>query len=399
MGQPASEARSSHRAPGHTHDRVGRSSWNLAERGLALLLLLVAAPLVLALAAFVLLVDGRPAFYRGPRLGRGRKTFTIYKLRTLQRGAEKVVGGELLKHSHPLVLRGGAFLRDTRLDELPQLLNVVRGDMAFLGPRPERPEVYRAQCQAIPGYDRRFAVRPGLIGSSQLFTPHGTAKRYRTLLDNSALRRRRNLAADVGVVAFTAWSVLVKACARMRRKLRALPRLLLRSRGRERRRLRRITRAGAAARFHGDPFARTWRVVDLQEESALLEGSRVAAVPSGQALMLDLELALERGAERPTRRTVRCTAEIVAQRPGARAMRLVVRFRPATERGEYMLHQYFLGTSLASPRASWRPAGALRAPIQAPAIAPPAPPRAGAPRRETGAERVAAHARHGSRRS
>ncbi|NOT28893.1 MAG: sugar transferase, partial [Planctomycetes bacterium] len=182
----------------------------VAERALALVLLLLALPMLGLLALFVLAADGWPAFYSGERLGRGRRPFTLYKLRTLKRGAEKVVGGGLLGHKQELVIRGGTFLRDTRLDELPQLWNVVCGDMALLGPRPERAEVYRAQCAAIPGYARRFDVRPGLIGVSQLFTPHATDKRYRTLLDNHAIRRGNRLGSGLVVIAFTVWAVAAR---------------------------------------------------------------------------------------------------------------------------------------------------------------------------------------------
>jgi lipopolysaccharide/colanic/teichoic acid biosynthesis glycosyltransferase len=327
---------------------------NGGERAAALLLFLVALPVVLAFAGFVLLVDGRPAFYRGTRLGRGRKPFTMFKLRTLRRDAEGVVGGAVLRHTHRLALRGGTFLRDTRLDELPQLLNVVRGEMSFFGPRPERPEVYFAQCRSIPGYDRRFAVRPGLIGSSQLFTPHSTAKRYRTLIDNGALRRGHSLAAGAGVVAFTVWAMLQRSVERVARKLRALSRRM-RTGARERRRLRRVAPLGVVARFAHESRTREWRVLDLHEECVRLECMRASAPGSEDGeLDFELELAFDRGRARPALRHASCKGRVTARRRGGRGVCLVLSFRPATERSEYVLHQYCLRTSLASPRAGWR---------------------------------------------
>lgn len=351
---PASTPSQASQLRGNAAERAHpRSGWNGGERAVALALLVVASPVLLLLAGFVLLADGRPAFYRGTRLGRARSTFTMYKLRTLKRGAEQAVGGELLKHTHALAVRGGTFLRDTRLDELPQLWNVVRGEMAFLGPRPERPEVYRTQCCEIPGYEQRFRVRPGLIGSSQLFTPHGTAKRYRTLIDNGALRRGMRFSSGLGVVAFTLRAVLSKALQRAGRRLRTLPRRLRAGGTHERRRLRRVAPVGAVLRClaRDEPLSRAWRVLDLSEEALLVEGPLEAG--SWQVHDFELELALDRGSEFPVRRRARCSGTLTQMRQATHCRLHVIRFQPATARSEYMLHQYFLRTSLASPRAAW----------------------------------------------
>src|SRR5574341_49278 len=107
---------------------------NLAERALALALLALALPVIGVIALAIRLTAGAPVFYGGTRLGRGKRPFTMFKLRTLVVGASQVTGGALLDHRHGLMIRGGRFLRETRLDELPQLWNIVRGDMAFVGP-------------------------------------------------------------------------------------------------------------------------------------------------------------------------------------------------------------------------------------------------------------------------
>jgi lipopolysaccharide/colanic/teichoic acid biosynthesis glycosyltransferase len=126
---------------------------------------------LLALVALVLrFKEGGPVFYRGVRLGMNKRPFIMYKFRTLVPGAESIMGAELLTRrlgsDQKLVTDFGKFLRDTRLDELPQLFNILKGDMDFLGPRPERPAIYERICKHIKGYDKRFDVKPGLIGYS-----------------------------------------------------------------------------------------------------------------------------------------------------------------------------------------------------------------------------------------
>ena len=157
---------------------------SLLERLLALLLLIPATPLFIVLAPLVRLQDGGPFLYHGPRLGRDKQLFHIYKIRTLVPDAETRLDGELFHHQRDFQTPTGAFLRETRIDELPQLLNIIRGEMVFFGPRPERPSVYEAQCKHIVGYDQRFSRYPGLIGYAQLLTPHSTSKRLRARIDN-----------------------------------------------------------------------------------------------------------------------------------------------------------------------------------------------------------------------
>ena len=103
----------------------------------------------------------------------------MYKFRTLPVGAQKKIGSKLLSFRHCKLPFFSKFLRDTRLDELPQLFNIMKGEMDFLGPRPLRPEIYDHMCKGITNYDLRFNVRPGLVGYSQLFTPHSSPKRIR----------------------------------------------------------------------------------------------------------------------------------------------------------------------------------------------------------------------------
>jgi len=138
---------------------------------LAAVALLVLAP-VLALCAAAVLASGRPVLYRGDRVGRAGGIFRMYKFRTLRPGAEqrlgRRLGGELDQLTESEMTWIGRRLRAAKLDELPQLYNVLRGDMSLVGPRPIRPAFFLELCHEIPAYWQRLVVRPGITGLAQL---------------------------------------------------------------------------------------------------------------------------------------------------------------------------------------------------------------------------------------
>jgi lipopolysaccharide/colanic/teichoic acid biosynthesis glycosyltransferase len=178
----------------------------------ALFLFAFALPACIFISLVSRIKLGKPIFYKGDRLGKDKKIFSIYKFRTLPDNAQKdVIGAELLSDKHNLTTPFTEFLRDTRLDELPQLWNVIKGDMSFIGPRPERPEIYDKLCKEIPNYDKRFLVKPGLLGYSQLFTPHGTPKKLRTLVDNSYISHQTTSTSwMLKIIFYTAWMVCIR---------------------------------------------------------------------------------------------------------------------------------------------------------------------------------------------
>jgi lipopolysaccharide/colanic/teichoic acid biosynthesis glycosyltransferase len=139
---------------------------------LSTLLLVLSLPLTAPIALAILLTSGPPLFYRGERVGRGGRIFTMLKFRTLRRGAEArlgpYLGAELVARTRAETTRTGAWLRATQLDELPQLLNILRGDMSFVGPRPIRPRFFEELAAELPGYWQRLVVRPGLTGFAQV---------------------------------------------------------------------------------------------------------------------------------------------------------------------------------------------------------------------------------------
>ena len=136
------------------------------------MLLVVTLPLLAACAVAVYTAGGRPIFYRGARVGRAGQVFHMYKLRTLRVDAEQrlgpYLGPELARLTETETTPVGRFLRYVKLDELPQLWNVVRGDMSLVGPRPIRPGFFEELCEQIPAYWQRLVVRPGLTGLAQL---------------------------------------------------------------------------------------------------------------------------------------------------------------------------------------------------------------------------------------
>jgi len=159
----------------------------VVERGAALALLVLGGPLILVLAALVKLTSRGPAFYTQKRLGRHGTSFTIYKLRTMVDRCESLTGPRWSLPGDPRVTGLGRFLRASHLDELPQLLNVLRGDMSLIGPRPERPEFLPELERACPRYRERLAVRPGVTGLAQVQLP----------ADTSIASVRRKLAYDL----------------------------------------------------------------------------------------------------------------------------------------------------------------------------------------------------------
>jgi len=199
-------------APGRTI-HVRPIPW--AKRALDILLagagLVVSFPLWCLIAAAVKLADYGPVFYGQDRVGEGGRIFRALKFRSMVPDAEAAVGAIQAVHGDPRVTLVGRVLRATAMDELPQLWNILRGDMSFVGPRALRPgEVETTgsgrheEMHTIPGYVERHTVRPGLTGIAQVYAPRDVPRRHKFRYDRIYVRRQ-SLGLDVRLILLSFW--------------------------------------------------------------------------------------------------------------------------------------------------------------------------------------------------
>jgi lipopolysaccharide/colanic/teichoic acid biosynthesis glycosyltransferase len=178
---------------------------------LSALFLVCALPLSLLLAAALLLSSGRPVFYRGERVGRGGRVFTMLKFRTLNADAEMrlgpYLGEELVRRTQAEFTPVGRWLKATQLDEIPQFLNVLRGDMSLVGPRPIRPVFFEELVHELPAYWQRLVVRPGLTGLAQVRRGYETSMAEKLAHDLEWIADR-SVRLYLRTVVATAWRVV-----------------------------------------------------------------------------------------------------------------------------------------------------------------------------------------------
>ena len=160
--------------PVHARGRVDAVVQRITDIVLSLLLLVITLPLMLLTVALIRLDSPGPVLYRQERLGLRGRVFTLLKFRSMRPDAE-ARGPVWAEQRDPRVTRIGSFIRLTRIDELPQLFNVLRGEMSFIGPRPERPHFVAQLEQALPFYRDRALVKPGLTGWAQVNYPYGAS--------------------------------------------------------------------------------------------------------------------------------------------------------------------------------------------------------------------------------
>jgi len=176
---------------------------------LAVGLLAALAPLMALVALISWLTSGRPVIFRQTRVGRDGRPFTMFKFRTMHEHAEQATGPVLAQENDPRTTRVGRWLRALRLDELPQLWNVSRGDMSFVGPRPERPEFVEGFRTGIHGYTERFKVSPGLTGYAQVNGEYHTSPETKLKYDLAYIYNH-SLWLDIKILSETAKVMLTR---------------------------------------------------------------------------------------------------------------------------------------------------------------------------------------------
>ncbi len=164
---------------------------SLAAAGLVL-----SSPLWFLIPLAIRIEDGGPVFFPQDRVGRGGRVFKALKFRSMRPNAEALTGPVQATEHDPRVTRVGRLLRGTALDELPQLVNILRGDMSFVGPRPLRPgevdvrgDGRMIRLDEIPGYSERHGVRPGLTGLAQIYAPRDISRTSKFRLDRLYIAR------------------------------------------------------------------------------------------------------------------------------------------------------------------------------------------------------------------
>ena len=172
--------------------------------------LVLSSPIWFALAAIIKSEDGGPVFYTQDRVGEGGRVFTVFKFRSMIPNAEAVVGALQATERDPRITRIGHIMRATAMDELPQLWNIFRGDMSFVGPRALRPGEIEASdgefiaLEDIPGYADRCRMRPGLTGVAQIYAPRDVGRRNKFRYDR-VYAQRESFWLDVRLIMLSFW--------------------------------------------------------------------------------------------------------------------------------------------------------------------------------------------------
>jgi lipopolysaccharide/colanic/teichoic acid biosynthesis glycosyltransferase len=181
---------------------------------LASLGLILSCPVWILITLAIKIDDGGSVFYRQERVGKGTQLFTSYKFRSMIVDADERFGPLQARSADPRVTRVGALLRATALDELPQLWNILRGDMSFVGPRalmPQEVEVNSMQgvipLEKIPGYWARHAIQPGLTGIAQIYADRDITRRDKFRYDRVYIQRR-SFWLDIKLIALSVWITL-----------------------------------------------------------------------------------------------------------------------------------------------------------------------------------------------
>ncbi len=165
---------------------------------LSVLGIIVGFPIICVFGLLIKIEDGGPILYKQERLGKYGETFELYKIRSMRIDAEKL-GAQWAEKNDPRILKVGKFIRKTRIDEIPQLFNIIIGDMSIIGPRPERPIFTQQFEEEIPGFIDRLLVKPGLTGLAQVNGGYDITPKEKLIWDLKYIKNR-NLKMDFKII-------------------------------------------------------------------------------------------------------------------------------------------------------------------------------------------------------
>lgn len=348
---------------GYGYAQPGLTFARFTNGAVAIFFMILSLPVVVLVSIVVRILIGSPVFYSGTRYGQGKKSFTMYKFRTLPRKFQDKNLAQLVSHKHGRLPMISKVLRETRIDEIPQLLNILKGDMEFMGPRPVRPEVYNTYCRKINGYDQRFLVKPGLIGYAQLLTPHSSPKRLRSHIDNRAIHNQRQFFFNSYIVLLTIF-VVIKRTVIMLYKIviKNFIKIKLIKQYNEKRGLDRIRLKNSlfclyqnknnslSHSYYSDLYKEDsiaqGNVYDINEEFLRVDTN--ALFNNNNEIIFTLCIKGKDRLKRPLSKTAWCKGTVYKryQGVGNHKYTYIIEYQPITELNMYMIDQYFLSKSL-----------------------------------------------------
>ena len=318
----------------------------------SLILIFFSIPFLFVVSIMIKLQDKGPILYKGYRLGLNKKPFKMYKFRTMVVDADRIIGDRILKSNRNLITPLGKYLRDTRLDELPQLFNILKGDMFIMGPRPIPPNLYESDCRQIKGYDKRFSVKPGLIGFSQLYTPYSTPKRIRSYIDNKLLHVHQSFILEIIVTFFTVFIVIKTVFGKLAKHIwNYIYKVKILHIYDENRSFERINSVNArvyigAINDNKEIFTKKAEVVDINEEAFRINSNYKI---DHDETIYKLEIEYFTGFFKKTKRTKsgKCYGKIYRESETKDVnYSYVIKYTPKTPLDHYFIHQYFLFESV-----------------------------------------------------